>query len=214
MSEYLVSHGKSGAFGRFAPEQPLECCRGDVVVVRSTRGLEMGKVLCPVSERQQRLLGHTPLGRLLRPATPEDELGAEQKRALSLDLFAEVRRLAVQLSLPVAILDAEVLLDGQRAVVQCLVPPECDVEPLAVRIEERFRLTLFLENLSVNLSIPEEEHGGCGQPGCGHASGGGGCSSCGSGGGCSSCGGKVDMRDYFAHLRTRMEEQQQRTSLL
>jgi hypothetical protein len=59
-----------------------------------------------------------------------------------------------------------------------------------------------------NLALPaQEEHGGCGEPNCGRVNGGG-CTDCATGGGCATgCGtGKADMKDYFAHLRAKMEQ--------
>jgi cell fate regulator YaaT (PSP1 superfamily) len=213
--EYLVSHGQSGAFGRFAAEMPMPLRRGDRVVVRGSRGLELGTVLCPTSERQQRLLSHVPCGQLLRSATDEDESLARQRQDQGRRLADETRALVRGLAVPLEILDAEILLDGRQAIVQCLAAEQTDLAPLLAPLESQFQVAILLENLAVVPPAAEEqEHAGCGQPGCGRTAGGG-CSSCGSDGGCSSCGsGKVDMRNYFAHLRSKMEERHQRTSLL
>src|SRR5262245_57559591 len=126
VSEYLISHGGSGALGRFAPQPPLECGRGDRVVVESRRGLELGVVLCPVTPRHARLLPDPAVGRLIRRAGAEDEEAARRLRARSHQLFADGRRLAAELRLPIEILDVELLLDGRRAVVQHLRWAGCD----------------------------------------------------------------------------------------
>jgi hypothetical protein len=209
--EYLVSHGNGGAVGRFTAPPTLTCQRGDRVVVHSARGQEVGVVLCPATTRHARLLGTPTTGELLRRTSPGDEELIRTLRVLGERLFADGRRLAAELGLPFEILDVEVLFDGQRALVQHLRWAECDSEPFARALGRAYGLEVLLEDLAV--PEPAEEHGGCGQPGCGRAEGGGGCSSCGSGG-CSSCGsGKVDMTAYFAHLRTKME-QHQRVPLL
>jgi hypothetical protein len=150
-------------------------------------------------------------GRLHRLATTDDEAHAARLGELGRRLFAAARGLAAELALPLVVLDVEVLLDGRRAVVGCLHAAGCDATALAAALAERHGLEVLLEDLA-GPAPAEDEHGGCGEPGCGRASGGG-CSSCGPGG-CSSCGGgKVDMAAYFAHLRTRME-QRHRTPLL
>ena len=211
--EYLVSHGSSGGVGRFAAEPGLCAQRGDRVVVESRRGLELGMVLCPTTPRHARLLPDPALGRLVRLATEADEAEAGRLRMLSHVLFAEARRLAAEGGLPFEILDVELLLDGRRAIVQHLRWADCDYSPFAEALGHAQGVEVFMEDLALPPAPAEEDHGGCGQPGCGRAEGGGGCSSCGTGGGCSSCGGKVDMREYFAHLRTKME-QKQRVPLL
>jgi hypothetical protein len=211
--EYLVSHGKSGAFGRFTAEIANVLQRGDRVVVRGTRGLELGTILCVATERQRRVLGHTSPGQLVRRATPEDEKKSSQRQELARRLIDTARDLAVRLALPVEILDADVLLDGGRALVQCLADQQLQADDLIMALEDQYGLQIWLENLAVAPPpVAEEEAGGCGKPGCGRASGG--CSDCASGG-CSSCGhSRLDLREYFAHLRTKMEERQSRTTLL
>jgi hypothetical protein len=204
--EYLVSYGKSGAFGRFAPATALGCLRGDTVVVQSQRGLELGVVLCPATPRQARLLGKACVGVLLRQATPQDTAAAGRLDALGQLLFADGCRLAAELGIAVGVLDVEVLLDGRHAVVQHLSPDSLDPTPFAETLSRRHDVTVLLENLATPLGEPvvDEAAGGCGKPGCGRASGSG-CTSCGTGG-CSSCGaGKVAMTAYFAHLRSKME---------
>ncbi|MCI0376711.1 MAG: hypothetical protein L0215_03820 [Gemmataceae bacterium] len=202
---YVVSHGKSGALGNFAVAEKLAPARGQRVVIQSKRGLELGAVLCPASVRQSRLLGAQSSGTILRLVESEDEAALTRLQALGHQIFDAGRRLAREQSLPLEILDVDMLLDGQ-ALLQYVGGESDQIDAFADALEQSFALKIRLENLA--LPAPHEEHGGCGKPDCGRTEGGGGCSTCGSGGGCSSCGsGHVDLRPYFAHLRTKMEEQ-------
>lgn len=215
-SEFLVSYGKSGAFGRFAPAEPLTLVRGDRVVVQSARGLELGSVLCAGTEGHARLLGRDAVGRLLRRAGADDDDAAARCTRLARTLFDDALALVQEDGLALDILDTEVLLDGRQAIVQCLGDAATTAQTLAARLSQRHQLTILLENLAEPaLPAHEESTGGCGKPDCGRLNGkSGGCSDCSSGGGCSSCGsGHVDLRAYFAHLRTQMESRQ-RTPLL
>jgi len=206
---YLVGYGRAGGFALFRAAAPLACGRGDAVVVRTRRGLELGQVLCPAEDRHARLLPAPAEGELLRPATPDDLGSSPLRRRREHALFEDCQRLVGELGLPVVVLDVEALLDGRRAAVQYLAWAEGDLAPLVEALARRHGLEVLLEDLTLPADDhpPEGEHGGCGEPNCGKA-GGGGCDSCSSGGGCATgCGsGKVDMREYFAHLRTRMEE--------
>ena len=99
--------------------------------------------------------------------------------------------------------------EGPQAISQSAMPePHTAMEPgMITSIEPGIyrpgRWGIRLENLS--LPKEEHEHGGCDKPDCGRESGGG-CSTCSTGGGCSTCGsGKTDLREYFGHLRTKME---------
>lgn len=214
-SQFVVSHGKSAGLGCFTADVPVALRRGDRVVVRTRRGLELGTVLCPASVRQARLL-HAASGPLVRRATAADEETAAHLEALAQQLFADARLLVAELALPLEVVDVELLLEGRRAILQHLSVTECDYAPLVAELSRRHGLEVFLENLA-HPAAPEEDeaHAGCGKPDCGK-SGGGGCSSCGTGGGCSTgCGSSgVDLRAYFAHLRGKMEENGHRQPLL
>jgi cell fate regulator YaaT (PSP1 superfamily) len=213
--EYLVSHGKSGAFGRFVADVPMSLERGARVVIRSARGQEIGSVLCPANARHGQYLGESPPGKLLRRTTAEDELVLVQQADLSRSIFDDSQKLARQWNLPIEILDVEILLDGSSAILQFLGQEDADFTQFIDALTIRHRVPVHLENLALPQEHHEETHGGCGKPDCGRLDGGGGCTTCGSDtGGCSSCGGgKVDMKAYFAHLRTKMEERK-RTPLL
>jgi cell fate regulator YaaT (PSP1 superfamily) len=210
--QYLVSYGSSGEFGRFQAVPPVECSRGDQVVVQGRRGLELGVILCEATAAHARLLKDSPTGQLLRRADPEDRRAAASARERGQLVFQDSRRLAIDLELPLEILDVEVSLDGRQAVVQFLAPAEVAIDGLASTLARRHDLYLLMHNLAAPAA---EDAGGCGEPNCGRAAGGH-CSTCGSGGGCATgCGSGVapDMAAYFAHLRTKME-QRNFTSLL
>lgn len=192
--EYLVGHGTAGDFGRFRPTRPLECARGASVVVQTHRGLELGSVLCVARPGHAQFLPNTTVGQLVRRATPDDELLAEQMRARALGLCDEARQLAVELALPLEILDAEVLLDGRQAILHHLRWEDCDVRPLVSTLAARHDLFIALHDLRLPETRPEEEPVGCGAEGCGQ----GGCGS-GHGGHCSTCSVAEIFRHAHAH---------------
>jgi hypothetical protein len=203
LSEYLLSYGCTGEFGRFHPVRPLTIGRGERAVIRSHRGLELGQVLCPATPGHARVLPNTTVGQLLRIATTEDEQAAEHAQLRGHELFTDARRLAGELSLPLEVLDAEVLLDGEHSILHHLPWDEFDERELVSRLSKRHALHVRLHSLRGSLEPAEEqEHEGCGRPGCGREAGG--CGSC-SSGGCSSCGvAGQDTQAYFAALREQM----------
>src|SRR5437016_1969893 len=129
-SEYLLSYGITGEFGRFRCVEPLTCVRGDPVVVRSPRGVELGVILRPASPGHGRMLAEQFLGQVLRRAAEEDLQLAERMQQRSQRLFEDARRFAGEFDLPMEILDVEVLLDGRQGVVHYLRWAECDPRPL------------------------------------------------------------------------------------
>jgi len=198
--EYLVSHGSAGEFGRFHAAELIDCRRGDRVVVRGPRGLEIGSVLCEATPRHARMLENTLPGDLLRRATPEDEEIARGTGERASRLFDDARTLVVELSLPLEILDVEVPLDGHQVTLHYLRWAECDERPLVSALSRKYETMVALRNLA----LPQGASA-CGRPDCGQSEGG--CSSCSTGGGCSSCGKTLgkDLQDYFAGLRKKMD---------
>ncbi len=199
--EYLVSYGPLGDFGRFRPERPLECRRGDRVVVRGPRGVEVGEVLCDATPRHADFLPGAPAGAVLRRVTDDDEPALDRLRQRGQDFFEAARRRADELSLPIEILDAEVLFDGDRAVLHYVRWSDCDLRDLVSGLSRRFSVYVLLQDLTRDEPHQDEAHGcgDCGSGGCGS----GGCGS----GGCGSCGSGAkpdEVQAYFAALREQM----------
>jgi hypothetical protein len=195
--DYLLSYGNAGDFGRFYSTAPLSLARGARAIIRSVRGLEFGTVLCPTNPAHATHLPNTSVGQLLRLATGDDERNALAMKARARDIFRQGRELAVNFGLPIELLDVEVLLDGEHAVLHHLRWAECDMRPLVSALSKKHDLHIELQDLS---RIEE----GCGRPDCGR--GAGGCNSCGSDGGCGSCGShtEAEVKAYFGELREKM----------
>ena len=215
--EYLVSFGLTGEFGRFRASVPLALRRGERVVVRGPRGVESAEVLREATPRHAHFLPNTSVGALLRRFTAEDERTEMRIRAKGQQLFERGRQLAAELEMPLELLDVEVLLDGEHAVLHHLRWADADVRPFVSTLSREFELHVALVDLSQPRQSAnhedEEVHEGCGRPGCGQEAGGG-CGTCGSGGGCGTCGQAAPTKaePRFAQLREQMEHR--RTALL
>src|SRR5215472_11613256 len=96
------------ALGRFRSARPLTCRRGDRVVVRTHRGLEVGEVLRATSSGHAHFFPNTSVGPLLRPLGPEDEAAAETARRRGRQLFDDAVGLASELALGLEVIDAEI----------------------------------------------------------------------------------------------------------
>lgn len=210
---YLVQYGRSAYVGRFAAAGGLTTSRGDRVVVRTPRGVELGEVLCGADDRFACGLDPAAGGELLRTVGPDDLADAERRESVGLALLTA----AEGYGLPVAFLDVEVTLDSSAAILHALPWGACDADPVLADLSERFGLAVRLLDTSraPTAKDPPEQAATCGKPDCGSGSGG-----CGTGGGCSTGGcsrGKVKSADeltsYFADLRHKMEQSAGRTPL-
>src|SRR5579871_1748711 len=144
-AEYLVHYGAAGHLGRFRATAPAQFRRGDVVVVRGVRGLELGELLCAADGKA--VLPDPFVGELLRRATTDDQTAATHHRQLGQSLCAEAEQLAADLGLPLAAVDLEILLDGRQAVLHALRYGPCDEGPLLAELGERHGLIVRLFDL-------------------------------------------------------------------
>ncbi len=198
---YLTQYGRLGFVGRFRSE--FQLTRGDRVVVRGPRGIEIAEILVA----PERFSG-TDDGDVLRAATPADDAETSRLDAHSQALLADASSRGSELGLPLAFVDIEVTLDG-TAILHALPWDACDATALLDELASRFGLAVRLLDLSRSPTANDPPATGCGKPGCGSESGGGGCST----GGCStgSCSrGAVksseELTAYFADLRQKMED--------
>ena len=206
----LVQFGRSGFVGRFIAPAPV--ARGERVVVRGPRGVEVGAVLCEPGEPFTSALSTE--GELLRVATADDEARVTNFPAREAELLSLASAETTARGLPLTFVDAELTLDD-RLILHGLAWDACDATSLFEELSARFGLSVRLLDLSQTAVTrdPKQATDGCGKPDCG--SGSGGCSSCGTDGeskGCSSGGcsrGKVTSADqlteYFADLRRKMD---------
>src|SRR5258707_206817 len=102
---YLVQYGRLAFVGRFGAAV-RDFARGDRVVIRGPRGLELGTVLCEASERFRNSPDDD--GELIRPAFIEDYAAAERHEALGQKILAATEETGQSISF----IDIEVSLDG------------------------------------------------------------------------------------------------------
>jgi hypothetical protein len=208
--EYLVSYGLAGAFGRFHTVAQFECARGDRVVVRTHRGIEAGQILREALPGHARFLPNSTVGQLIRPFAAADARTEIELRDGAMAIWKRACQLTDQMGLPLEVLDAEPLLDGEHVVLHHLSGSECDVRPFVSTLSREFSRHILLDDLtSAGQELLEHEEKSCGS-GCGSCGSAGGCGSCGHG--CNSCGSSEADSAYFAGLRRQMERQ--RTTLL
>jgi hypothetical protein len=167
--------------------------------------MELATVLCETAPGHALFLPNTSVGEFLRLAGAEDEAAAARLRHRGHSFLEQARALAEVQSLPLEVLDVEILLDNQHAVVQYLGWDDFDPRPFVSRLSTQFELQIALQDLS-SPTKPTADGVGCGRPDCGKTEGGG-CSTCGTGGGCSTCGSAKpeEVQTYFAGLREKMD---------
>lgn len=179
---YLIQYGLARAVGRFAADSGT-FGRGDAVVIRTHRGVELGEVLAPAPPAPDSSPEPAPI---LRPAGPADLERARKAEADRPGHFEACRVVFEGGTWPLELIDAEPLLDEGRTVLHYLGPHRLDASGLIAAFRIRCRLDVVLEPAGLDVEgtepePPEDAHGcgscgssggGCGSGGCGSESGG------------------------------------------
>ena len=184
---FLIRYGLMRHVGRFLAETAAYD-RGQVVVIRSRRGTELGEVLVPVAapEEAAPALGSSPT-RVLRGAGPADLEAARRAERARPERFAACDRVFQDGVWPLQLVDVEPLLDDRRTVLHYLGPHGLDASGLRATFREACGLDIVLESVGRDAPAepdPAEEGHACGR--CGSSGGGcgtrsdthGGCSGC------------------------------------
>ncbi len=138
----------------------------DYVVVKTTRGLELGHVV--ISPKQ--LLASKvdmPLKPVVRKAEPEDVERAQEFENKEREALVECGKLIAELHLPMKLLSAEYNLDGSRLTFLFSAAERVDFRELVRQITKRFKIRIELQQIG-----PRDEakliggFGRCGRPLC------------------------------------------------
>jgi cell fate regulator YaaT (PSP1 superfamily) len=167
----LVRYGAISEVARFANPQCLALARGDVVVVSTHRGPELGTVLEELRLSQEPASADAPRpepsGEILRPASEADRQQLAQMRAAAAAEFGEWERRIAEWRLDLQLVDLEWTLDRSRLILYVLNDrgPEC--AKLALQAAAGGWGVIDVQPVSSEGPVAKETgHGGCGTCGC------------------------------------------------
>jgi cell fate regulator YaaT (PSP1 superfamily) len=155
------------AVGEFRCLQDVDHARDEQVVIRTERGTEIGRVLCPVSERTTLYMGGAPRGEIVRQATQEDldretEIEADRSPAYdtALELIAK-RRLQMKL------VDVEMIHGRERVVFFYLAEQRVDFRELVKDLARALKTRIEMRQIGVRDEAKIlADYGDCGKPVC------------------------------------------------
>lgn len=171
MPKYIVRHGALRFLGEFAPpdEQPL-WKRGERLVVRTPRGLELGELLCEASERTRGFLQEPTEGQILRRMTENDRNIEKKLLNLQQQEYDLCRGLIESRRMQMDLVDVEHLFGNDRIVFYFLVrPPEkrVDFRDLVRDLARECQTRIEMRQIGVRDEAKLlADYGDCGKPVC------------------------------------------------
>src|SRR2546430_1678112 len=115
-ANYIVRHGAMRFLGEYEPAPSVLYQRGQQVVVRSDRGLEVAEVLCPATEQAVRLIAEPTHGQVVRVMSEKDHADAERIGESELQEFDSCNKYIANRKLQMELVDVEHLFGGERII--------------------------------------------------------------------------------------------------
>lgn len=166
MSQWIIRHGAMRMLGSFDPEQGTYA-RGDEVVLRTERGHETGRVLCPSTPELLASLIEPTTGRIIRTMTEADHahrarLRETETREMQLcEEFVTTRRLQME------VVDVEHLFGGERIVFYFLAEKRVDFRELVKDLARECQTRIEMRQIGVRDEAKLlADYGDCGKPVC------------------------------------------------
>jgi len=141
--------------------------RGTKVIARTSRGLEVGEVLCEAGQDKSDESKVASEGQILREMTAEDANEAEHIQASAKSEFNLCRQHVEQLGLQLQLVDVEHLFGGERIIVYYLAEGRIDFRELVKRLAGEFQTRIEMRQIGVRDEAKLlADFGDCGKPVC------------------------------------------------
>jgi len=167
MSKYVVRHGVMRHLGVFTTRGRDTYARGVAVVARTSRGLEVGEVLCEATEHVVASMENPKQGQILRPQNDEDT--GELRRMLEQQQKEHdlCRQGIAELNLEMQLVDVEHLYGGERIIVYYLAEDRVDFRQLVKNLAKEFQTRIEMRQIGVRDEAKLlADYGDCGKEVC------------------------------------------------
>ncbi len=167
MPKYVIRHGVMRHLGVFSTRGSDSFTRGAQVIARTSRGLEVGEVLCEANELALANLTDPKNGQILRETTADD--AGELRRLLEQQQHehATCQQHIDRLQLDMRLVDVERIYGGERVVVYYLAEDRVDFRLLVKELAHEFQTRIEMKQIGVRDEAKLlADYGDCGKPVC------------------------------------------------
>lgn len=165
---YVVRYGSMRKVGEFTARPKDRLRRGDEVVVRSSRGVEWGEVLCEGTNRTREYLKQSDTaGRILRIASDEDRRSLDEVLIKETENFDVGQQMIAERKLQMQLVDIEQVFGGERLVFYYLAEQRVDFRELVKDLARHFKTRIEMRHIGVRDEAKLlADYGDCGKPVC------------------------------------------------
>jgi len=167
VATYIARHGAMRFLGEYEAGPDASYERGQAVIMRSDRGLEVGELLCPATSQAVSLIVEPTRGQLVRVMTEDDHVQAERLRQSELQEFHSCNTFIHDRKLQMELVDVEHLFGGERIVFYFLAEKRVDFRELVKDLAREFRTRIEMRQIGVRDEAKLlADYGDCGKPVC------------------------------------------------
>lgn len=163
--EYVVRFGAMRLLGVMKSRKPYRY--GDQVVARTSRGNEIGTVLCEATPIAMASMPEPTEGRILRPLSDDDRRQWEHIAGTTAEDMQICQRCVDALKLTMELVDVERILGGERVIVYFLAEGRVDFRQLVRDLAREFQTRIEMRQIGVRDEAKLlADYGDCGRPIC------------------------------------------------
>jgi cell fate regulator YaaT (PSP1 superfamily) len=168
VDKYIVRYGTTRNISEFNVRNSEIYSRDADVIVRSQRGIEWGKVLCPASEKTDKFLKKEEFeGRILRRVSDNDRHTMETVRENELSEFEGCQKMVAERKLQMQLVDVEHIFGGERLIFYYLAENRVDFRELVKALAKNFKTRIEMRQIGVRDEAKLlADYGDCGKPVC------------------------------------------------
>jgi cell fate regulator YaaT (PSP1 superfamily) len=153
--------------GDYQPAPEALYARGEEVLVRSERGMEVAEVLCESTPRAVEYLSEPTKGQILRVMTDEDHQQARAVQAKEQVAFIRCQEFIKERKLQMELVDVEHLFGGERIIFYFLADKRVDFRELVKDLAREYRTRIEMRQIGVRDEAKLlADYGDCGKPVC------------------------------------------------
>lgn len=168
MKKYIVRYGAIRLHGVFSLNSDAPLFHGTAVIVRTSRGLEAGTVLCEAAERSMAAFsGPIEENRLIRVMTDDDRKQQRQIAVAEKDEFVRTRAVVERMKIPLELIRVEHIFGGERLIVYYTAEGRIDFRELVKKLACEFQTRIEMRQIhGRDVSKLMADVGECGRDAC------------------------------------------------
>ncbi len=164
---FIVRHGATRLLGEFTGPHGQIFSRGERVILKTERGLEVGDVLCPSTPRAMNQIAEPTHGQIIRPMSADDRVKLDENIAIAKNQFDAACAIVERCNLDMQLVDVERLFGSERLIFYFLSEKRIDFRELVKELARELQMRIELRQIGVRDEAKlKADYGDCGKPVC------------------------------------------------